>query len=164
MRILRGRGSGVHGRGTRRDAGATVCPNASRSYPRVDEPTYVVIWIDPRMSTGPLYHQTAEVLRSRIVQSVWKQGDRLPSENQLCEEFGVSSITMRRAVATLVAEGLLVRLQGKGTFVSSDHAIVQGPPQLTSFTEDMRLRGWAASARVVALRTERATDRIATKL
>jgi GntR family transcriptional regulator len=116
------------------------------------------------MSTAPLYHQTAEILRSRIVHNVWKQGDRLPSEGQLCEEFGVSSITMRRAVATLVAEGLLVRLQGRGTFVSSDHAIVQGPPQLTSFTEDMRLRGWRSSARVLALRTERAESALATRL
>lgn len=116
------------------------------------------------MSVATLYSQTAEVLRSRIAQNVWKQGDRLPSEAQLCEEFGVSSITMRRAVATLVAEGLLVRLQGKGTFVSSDHGIVQGPPQLTSFTQDMRARGWRASARMLALRTERASGRIATKL
>jgi GntR family transcriptional regulator len=116
------------------------------------------------MSIGPLYHQTAEVLRSRIVQNVWKQGDRLPSESQLCEEFGVSSITMRRAVATLVAEGLLVRLQGKGTFVSSDHAIVQGPPQLTSFTEDMRLRGWKSTARLITFRTQRAPAALATRL
>ena len=116
------------------------------------------------MSVGTLYSQTAEILRSRIAQSVWKQGDRLPSENELCQEFGVSSITMRRAVATLVAEGLLVRLQGKGTFVSSDHAVIQGPPELTSFSQDMRARGWGATARVVALRTERASDRIATKL
>jgi len=116
------------------------------------------------MSTGPLYHQTAEILRTRIVQNVWKQGDRLPSESQLCDEFGVSSITMRRAVATLVAEGLLVRLQGKGTFVSSDHAIVQGPPHLTSFTEDMRLRGWQSSARVTGFHTERAPAALATRL
>ena len=116
------------------------------------------------MSAGTLYSQTAEVLRSRIAQTVWKQGERLPSESQLCEEFGVSSITVRRAVATLVAEGLLVRLQGKGTFVSSDHAIVQGPPELTSFTQDMEARGWRGSARVLALRTERASARVATKL
>lgn len=95
---------------------------------------------------------------------VWKQGERLPSESRLCEEFGVSSITMRRAVATLVAEGLLVRLQGKGTFVSSDHAIVRGPPELTSFSQDMEARGWRGSARVLARRTERASARVATKL
>jgi GntR family transcriptional regulator len=104
----------------------------------------------------PLYHQTACVLRTRIAEGVWKQGDRLPAEWQLCEEFGVSTITMRRAVAILVAEGLVARLQGKGTFVTSDHAIVQGPPQLTSFTEDLRQRGWEPSARVVSIQTVRA--------
>ncbi len=112
----------------------------------------------------PLYHQTAAVLRARIADGVWKEGDRLPPERQLCEEFGVSSITMRRAVGTLVAEGLVARLQGKGTFVTSDHAIVQGPPQLTSFTEDLRQRGWQPSARVIALGTGRADASVSTKL
>jgi GntR family transcriptional regulator len=116
------------------------------------------------MIAGPLYRQTAEALRSRIAQSFWKQGDRLPAESQLCEEFGVSSITMRRAIATLVAEGLLVRLQGKGTFVASELAIVQGPPQLTSFTQDLSQRGWQSSARLLAIRTERAPAEVATKL
>lgn len=116
------------------------------------------------MILGPLYRQTAEALRSRIAQNVWRQGDRLPSETQLCEEFGVSSITMRRAVATLVAEGMLVRLQGRGTFVSNDRAIVQGPPHLTSFTQDMQQRGWGSSARVLELVTERAPAAISTQL
>jgi DNA-binding GntR family transcriptional regulator len=112
----------------------------------------------------PLYHQTAGVLRARIAEGVWKEGDRLPPEWQLCEEFGVSTITMRRAVATLVAEGLVARLQGKGTFVTSDHAIVQGPPQLTSFTEDLRQRGWEPSARVLSVDTQRAENWVSTKL
>jgi GntR family transcriptional regulator len=133
-------------------------------YPADTIGCYLYISLYRVMSAGTLYSQIAEVLRSRIAQNMWRQGDRLPSEGQLCEEFGVSSITMRRAVATLVAEGLLVRLQGKGTFVSSDHAIVQGPPELTSFTQDMRARGWRASARMLALRTERASGGIATKL
>jgi GntR family transcriptional regulator len=112
----------------------------------------------------PLYHQTAGVLRARIADGVWKQGDRLPPEWQLCEEFGVSTITMRRAVAILVAEGLVARLQGKGTFVTSDHAIVQGPPQLTSFTEDLRQRGWEPSARVLSIETVRAEPWVSGKL
>lgn len=116
------------------------------------------------MNPGPLYNQTAEALRARISQNAWKQGERLPSEAQLCAEFGVSSITMRRAVATLVAEGLLVRLQGKGTFVATDHGIVHGPPHLTSFTQDMQLRGWRSTARVLDLRTERALARVGPKL
>jgi GntR family transcriptional regulator len=102
------------------------------------------------MAATVLYAQTADALRKRIGEG-WQVGDRIPAEPKLCEEFGVSSITMRRAVGTLVAEGLLVRLQGKGTFVSADHAIVQGPPDLTSFTQDMVTRGWGSTSRVVGI-------------
>src|ERR1700716_648581 len=116
------------------------------------------------MRAGPLYSQTADALRVRITQGMWRQGDRVPSEVQLCEEFGVSSITMRRAVATLVTEGLLVRIQGKGTYVASDHAVVQGPPRLTSFTHDMQLRGWRSTARLLTMETLRAPVPIAHRL
>lgn len=116
------------------------------------------------MTSSPLYQQSAEALRTRLAQSEWKEGDRLPSESELCEEFGVSTVTMRRAVATLVAEGLLIRLQGKGTFVSSDHAILQGPPQLTSFTQDLHMRGWRSTARLLSLNMERAPGHVTTKL
>lgn len=116
------------------------------------------------MRAGPLYSQTADALRARITQGIWRQGDRLPSEVQLCEEFGVSSITMRRAVATLVNEGLLARIQGKGTYVASDHAVVQGPPRLTSFTHDMQLRGWRSTARLLRIESERAPLPIAHRL
>ena len=105
------------------------------------------------MLAAPLYARVTEALRDRIGTG-WRLGDRLPAEPALCTEYGVSSITMRRAVATLVAEGLLVRLQGKGTFVSGDHAIVQSPPQLRSFTQDMTVRGWSSSAIVVSISTE----------
>lgn len=112
----------------------------------------------------PLYAQTTEALRRRIEEKVWAQGDRLPSEDQLCREFGVSSITMRRAVATLVAEGLLVRLQGRGTFVSADHSVVLGPPQLTSFTQEVERRGWASSARVLSVGVRPASPAVGSKL
>jgi GntR family transcriptional regulator len=116
------------------------------------------------MSAGPLYSQTADALRAGITEGGWRQGDRLPSEVQLCEKFGVSSITMRRAVATLVNEGLLVRIQGKGTYVASNHAVIQGPPRLTSFTQDMELRGWQSTARLLGMDTVRAPLSYATRL
>ncbi len=112
----------------------------------------------------PLYLQTAESLRARIEQGIWKTGDRLPSERRLCEEFGVSSITMRRAISILVSQGLAVRLQGKGTYVSSNHAVVQAPPELTSFTEDLGQRGWGAQARVLELAAKPADAATAMKL
>jgi GntR family transcriptional regulator len=112
---------------------------------------------------APLYAQTSEALRKRVG-SEWRVGDRIPAEPRLCEEFGVSSITMRRAVATLVAEGLLVRLQGRGTFVAADRSIVQGPPRLTSFTEDMQVRGWTSAARVIAVRTGKVSPDVCLQL
>ena len=115
-------------------------------------------------TSGPLYAKTANAIRQQIAQKVWKQGDRLPSESELCREFGVSSITVRRAVGMLVAEGLLVRIQGKGTFASGDHTLVLGPPQLTSFTQDMERRGWRSSARVVSVSFAPASAAVAMKI
>lgn len=115
-------------------------------------------------SPGPLHARTADALRVRIARGRWRPGDRLPSQAALCEELGVSSITMRRSVGSLVAEGLLVCIQGKGTFVSADHGIVQGPPQLTSFTQDMSSRGWRSTARTLQADVCRVGPDITTKL
>lgn len=111
-----------------------------------------------------LYAKVGDVLRSRILSEEWAPGARLPSEADLCEELGVSSITMRRAMADLVADGLLTRWQGKGTFVSTNRAIVQGPPGLTSFTDDLVSRGWKPSARVLDMRVHTAGSHIGPKL
>ncbi len=101
------------------------------------------------MSIAPRYAWVADVLRDRIRQRIWRPGDRLPSEKELCQELGISSITMRHAMSILVSEGLLTRVQGKGSFVASDHVFVQGPSRLTSFTEDARARGWHCYAKVL---------------
>lgn len=103
---------------------------------------------------GPLYAQAADILRSRIILGTLPPGAKLPPEMDLCKEIGVSSITIRRALAVLVEEGLVVRLQGKGTYVLPDHVISVGPPALTSLTEDMRGRGWVPTAKVLSVRTE----------
>ena len=111
-----------------------------------------------------LYEQVADALRQRVAKGVWKTGDRLPSERELCVEFEVSTITVRHAVAQVVAEGLLVRLQGRGTFVASDHVVVQGPPALTSFTQDLNQRGWQSSAKVLQFETVSPPEPIRIKL
>lgn len=67
----------------------------------------------------PLYRE----VRRKIVESVrhgeWKPGSVIPSESRLCERFGVSMGTVRKAVDELSAEGFLVRQQGRGTFVAA---------------------------------------------
>lgn len=66
----------------------------------------------------PLYGQVRDILVARLIEGVWKPGDPLPSEFQLAEELGVSQGTMRKALDELVGRNLLVRRQGRGTFVA----------------------------------------------
>ena len=72
----------------------------------------------------PLYEQLRVALRERLDSGVLDPGERLPSEAELCRKYGVSRITVRRAVDELVEEGILERRQGKGTFVAPKRAVV----------------------------------------
>ena len=72
-----------------------------------------------RSSPEPLYRQLADLLEREIRGSALKPGDRLPSEGELAERHGVSRITLRQAVGALVRKQILVRKQGKGTFVTA---------------------------------------------
>ena len=68
----------------------------------------------------PLYFQIEQILKSKIITSEFMPGDQIPTEKDLSETYGVSIITARQAILRLVNEGLLVRQQGKGTFVRED--------------------------------------------
>ncbi|MPY90150.1 MAG: UTRA domain-containing protein [Luteitalea sp.] len=102
----------------------------------------------------PLYYQLKTAIEARIDEGVWPPDTQLPSERQLCDQFGISRITVRQALAELVREGRLVRSHGRGTYVA--HAHLKKPLfPLVSFTEDLREHGLEAGARV--LRFERTT-------
>lgn len=66
----------------------------------------------------PLYRQVKAIFVRRLVDGVWAPGESLPSEGQLATEIGVSQGTVRKALDELAAENLLVRRQGRGTFVA----------------------------------------------
>ena len=68
---------------------------------------------------SPLYYQLYSILKEWITNGTYLPGAKLPPESQLCEVFKVSRITSHKAINLLVQEGLLTRLQGKGTYVSS---------------------------------------------
>lgn len=72
----------------------------------------------PKILMTPLYMQVREFLLERITSSVWKPGSLLPSELDLAQELGVSPGTVRKALATLEADLIVSRRQGKGTFVN----------------------------------------------
>jgi len=66
----------------------------------------------------PLYRQVYDVLVRKIAEGAWKPGEMLPSEQMLAREMGVSHGTVRKVLDALTAENLLLRRQGKGTFVA----------------------------------------------
>lgn len=72
------------------------------------------------MKNYPLYKQIQEYIKERIQTGELRPGDRIPSEKELAEQFHVSQITSKNAVIKLTDEGVLVRHQGKGTFVNQD--------------------------------------------
>jgi GntR family transcriptional regulator len=90
-------------------------------------------------SSLPLYQQLQRALRQAIETHVLGPDDALPPERELAEDFSVSRITVRKAIEGLVAEGMLVRRQGSGTFVLA--RVEKNFSKLTSFSEDMRARG-----------------------
>ena len=105
---------------------------------------------------APRYREIEAVLRERI--SRLRPGQRLPSDADLCQEFGVSRMTARHALAQLADEGLVRRDPGRGTFVAE-------PPThrranfLMTFSHEMRRQGRVPSSRIVERRTRRPTDR-----
>lgn len=70
------------------------------------------------MGFRPLYRQVKDAFVKRMVDGIWPAGFLLPSEGQLAQEIGVSQGTVRKALDELASENLLVRQQGRGTFVA----------------------------------------------
>lgn len=70
-------------------------------------------------TSGPAYRHIADALSERIAAGTYRPGDQLPTEARLREEFGVSPMTVRRAINILLERGLVTTTQGKGTFVRS---------------------------------------------
>jgi GntR family transcriptional regulator len=93
-------------------------------------------------SNTPLYIQLANNLRTHITTGGIRSGEALPSERDLCELIGTSRVTIRKAIEQLIAEGLLFRRQGSGTFVSPP---IEAPGSfLSGFSEDADARGATA--------------------
>lgn len=67
----------------------------------------------------PLYQQVKDLLRRRIVDGTWRPDEVLPSEGRLAVELGVSQGTVRKALDEMAAQKLVVRRQGRGTFVAA---------------------------------------------
>ena len=104
-------------------------------------------------ATAPLYVRVKNRISAAIASGEWPPGHRVPSESELVRETGVSRMTVNRALRELTADGLLVRVQGVGTFVAEQkpHAALF---DTSSIADDIAARGHRHSARVVRLATD----------
>lgn len=97
----------------------------------------------------PLWIQAANLITAEIDNGALKPGMRLPPERELCEQLGISRVTLRKALTKLVDEGLLNASHGRGWYVASTPTSKDWPNSLESFTETARRMGLTASSRVL---------------
>lgn len=97
----------------------------------------------------PYYIQVRETLRERMQEGIWKPGDQLPGEPEMCRMFDVSRTVIRQALNDLVHQGLIVRQKGKGTFVAEPKITESLVQKLTGFYQDMVEQGYQPHSRVL---------------
>jgi GntR family transcriptional regulator len=112
-------------------------------------------------SYTPRYVTIEQSLRARVAEL--DPHAPLPSDSQLCDEFGVSRMTARGAVQRLVQDGLVYRVPGRGTFVAPRRAN-RAASHILSFSDEMRRRGRVPSSHVLELDRRAATEEEARRL
>lgn len=100
----------------------------------------------------PAYEQVKAFVKSQITSGAWRPGDAVPSESALQQQFGVSRMTVNRAVKELAVEGLVTRVQGSGTVVAQLHRI-SSTLAVRDIHEEVLARGHTHTSRLVLLQT-----------
>ncbi|MEW7848202.1 histidine utilization repressor [Massilia aurea] len=109
---------------------------------------------------APIFRQIKEYLVGEIAAGRWKEGDLVPSEQALVRLFGVSRMTVNRAVRELTTEQILVRRQGSGTYVAPQKyqaTLVE----IRNIADEIRERGKQHTSRVLVLEAQAADDMLA---
>ncbi len=98
-------------------------------------------------SRAPLYARVKKLVRDAVHAGDLQVGDTIPSERDVAVMLDVSRVTVRTAFTELVAEGVLLQRRGSGTYVNGNALRIEQPlSRLTSFTQDMELRGLKTDA------------------
>jgi len=109
---------------------------------------------------SPIFQQIKDYLVGEIASGRWKEGELVPSEQALVRQFGVSRMTVNRAVRELTAEQVLVRRQGSGTYVAPQKyqaTLVE----IRNIADEIRARGKAHASRVLLLCADSADETLA---
>lgn len=110
-------------------------------------------------SASPLYRQLMQRIRADITSGLYPVNSRIPSEAELGEAYQVSRVTVRKALAELTREGLLRRMQGKGTFVCTPR-LKSNLREVTSFHEACLMMGCTPGTKVISSGTINAEEEL----
>jgi GntR family histidine utilization transcriptional repressor len=115
---------------------------------------------DSAQDSTPIFQRIKDYLLAEIAAGTWKEGDVIPSEQALVKQFGVSRMTVNRAVRELTAEQVLTRRQGSGTYVAQQkyQATLL---EIKSIADEVRARGHAHRSSLQQLERVRASDLMA---
>jgi GntR family histidine utilization transcriptional repressor len=119
--------------------------------------------MNPRDPAGAPYQRVKQHLRAGLAAGEWPPGALMPSESELVARFGVSRMTVNRAIRELQAEGLVQRTQGVGTFAAPLHK-VSSTLTIRDLHEEIEARGGRHSAAVKLQRAEAAPAALAVQL
>lgn len=117
----------------------------------------------PRAAGLPAYGQVKTFIQSHIASGAWKPGDPVPSEAALGAQFGLSRMTVNRALRELADQGLVRRVQGSGSFVAELHHI-SSTLQLRDIHEEVLERGHLHATRVLTVEALRGGAEVARSL
>ncbi len=121
------------------------------------------MFVIDRSSKLPLYHQIERNIRQLIISGKLETGEMAPSELELAQIYGVSRLTIRKALDELVRQNWLARRQGVGTFVTKPSITTIAPSEL-SFTSQMLAIGKKPSSTIIQADTNRADHEVANAL
>lgn len=116
-----------------------------------------------RQTADPPYLRIKGELKRALRRGRYPPGARMPSEAELVARFRVSRMTVNRALRELSDEGLVVRVQGRGTFAAQPHRVAS-KLTIRDIHEEILARGHVHDARVHVAREERARDSVAARL
>jgi GntR family transcriptional regulator len=97
-----------------------------------------------------LYIELSNIIRNAITSNQMKEFDALPTEKYLCDHFNVGRTTVRKALDVLLEDGLITRVQGKGTFVAKGK-LERKIEKIYSFSNDIKASGLTPSSKLIRL-------------